>query len=57
MQIFIDVSACEIFINEGEIVISSRFYLKDTENYQVEFESDALTKIREIKKYDIVIGE
>ena len=57
IQIFIDVSAYEVFINKGEMVISSRFYLKDTENYQVEFESDGLTKIREIKKYDIVIGE
>ena len=58
LRIFIDVSAVEIFIDEGEKVISSRFYPKnvnENKNYAIEFKSDGPTCINEIKKYNIVI--
>ncbi|MCL2773301.1 MAG: GH32 C-terminal domain-containing protein [Oscillospiraceae bacterium] len=54
LRIFIDISAVEVFINEGEKVISSRFYHKN-KDYKIEFKSDGLINIKEIRKYDIVI--
>jgi beta-fructofuranosidase len=54
LQIFVDVSAVEIFINGGEKVISSRFY-PENKDYNIEFRLDGKTTIKEIKKYDIVI--
>ena len=54
VRIFIDNSALEIFINGGEKIISSRFY-PEGKDYSVFFESDGLTSIKEIKKYDIII--
>ena len=54
LRIFIDVSSAEIFINEGETVISSRFYLED-KIYKAELAADGLINIKEIVRYDIII--
>ena len=53
LRIFIDVSSAEIFINGGETVISSRFYLKE-KNYKIELCADGLINIKEILIYDII---
>jgi beta-fructofuranosidase len=52
LRIFIDVSALEIFINEGEKIISSRIYPEDM-IYKIEFKSDGCTTIKEIIRYDL----
>ena len=54
LRIFIDISTAEIFINEGEKVISSRFYIEN-KDYTIEFKSNGMTDIKEIRKYNIVI--
>ena len=55
-RIFLDVSSCEVFINDGEKVMTSNVYTKEKGEGISFFAEGGEAKIVSLTKYDIEVG-
>ncbi|MBP3870687.1 MAG: GH32 C-terminal domain-containing protein, partial [Faecalicoccus sp.] len=56
LDIFIDISSIEVFINDGQAVLTANVY-PDELDQGIEFFTSGLTKVLSVVKYDISTGK
>ena len=56
IRIFLDVSSCEVFFNDGERVMTGNVYSDAGDTGISFFAENGTAKIVSLEKYDIVVG-